>query len=285
MPEFKFDVAGVVVSITCQSQFLDRHWFVDFSTSADQDINIRIHQGEDLLLLDDPRFLTKPQDNGWVFRRHTEGYVGIYADRTQLVSPMVVRISENATAFDFHILTLEGRDRFRLGREYVMPLMLALSTRKGLLLHSAGIKTPGGGILFSGPSGVGKTTMAKLWIDADAGSILNDDVCAVRQMGGEFIAYGTPWIGSGQLSSVQQAPLRGIFFLEHGTTNSYRSLGKAQALTLILSQSFLPRWDAPRTEYILDTCTSLADQVPCYHLVFEPTDDVVDLLQSFLGLR
>lgn len=124
--------------------------------------------------------------------------------------------------------------------------------------------------------------MAKLWHDLGEGIVLNDDVCAVRQSDGDFGLFGTPWGGGSNSRTAQQERLRAVFFLGHGLTNRCMPMKPARALSLLVSQAFLPGWDAARTQRVLDTCTDLVQETPCFQLLFRPTPDVVSLIKSLV---
>ena len=69
----------------------------------------------------------------------------------------------------------------------------------GLLLHSSFIRWRGEGILFSAPSGTGKSTQADLWVKYEDAEILNGDragtsllrasMDGVRSAAGRFFLY------------------------------------------------------------------------------------------------
>ena len=70
---------------------------------------------------------------------------------------------------------------------------LLLSRERGFLLHASSVVRNGRAFLFTGPSGAGKTTIARL-APAD-GVVLSDEISYVRQVGGRYLAYGTPFAG------------------------------------------------------------------------------------------
>lgn len=73
-----------------------------------------------------------------------------------------------------------------LGDFYRLALGTALLLRDGFLLHAAAIEMPSGAVyLFCGPSGFGKTTLARL---APRRAVLADDTVAVRIKGRALLA-------------------------------------------------------------------------------------------------
>ena len=55
-----------------------------------------------------------------------------------------------------------------------------LAQRKHLVLHASVIQTDAGAVAFAGPSGIGKSTLAKAFIQRGY-SILSDDLCVLRK--------------------------------------------------------------------------------------------------------
>ena len=69
----------------------------------------------------------------------------------------------------------------------------------GLILHSSLVRWQGKGILFSAPSGTGKSTQASLWEKHMGAEILNGDRAGIRYVDGRWMAYGLPYAGSSRI--------------------------------------------------------------------------------------
>jgi hypothetical protein len=156
-------------------------------------------------------------------------------------------------------------------------MICLLAQGRGLMVHACGIDDDGRGYLFAGNSGHGKSTMAKLW--RDQGVILNDDRIIIRQRGGRFWMYGTPWHGDYTGVSSQGVPLERIFFLNRGDVNSTRCLEGATAASKLLARCFPPLWHEEGMGFTLDFCAQVVSQVLCYELGFVPDNDIVDFVR------
>lgn len=143
----------------------------------------------------------------------------------------------------------------------------------GIFTHSIGVKDiDGKGLLFTGKSGCGKTTMAKIWHKHSKGTmVLNDDRIIVRKNKRGFLIYGSPWHGefSDYLTSrIESAPLKNLFFIHHAPKNTVREISEKEAFNLLYPALFPTFWDRRGLENILSFCQDLIKSVPCFNFGF-----------------
>jgi hypothetical protein len=163
-----------------------------------------------------------------------------------------------------------------------LPVVLLLSGRNGLFLHSCAVALNGTGILFSGVSGSGKSTMANLWrrFGPPASEVVDDEHILARHTAGSTLLYGAPWTRGPHAASFSRTPLKAVFFLAHGEQNKCIRMTAAEAFAQLLSQVFLPLWSREQVELTVQTCADLLQEVDCYHLEFVPRPEVVDFVQD-----
>ena len=78
---------------------------------------------------------------------------------------------------------------------FFCPEQLLLEHR-AFQLHASVIDWQGQGILFSAPSGTGKSTQADLWQTHAGATILNGDRAVIRWLDSQYRVYGSPYAGS-----------------------------------------------------------------------------------------
>ena len=152
----------------------------------------------------------------------------------------------------------------------------------GLLFHGALVEYRGEGILFTGPSGIGKTTQAELW-QTCGGTIINGDKVLVRWKDGQFYGCGLPWKGSSPYCLSRNVPLRGIVALRQAEENHIRPLEELECMEYVLPHIFLPRWDDHAHLRALETVDRLMTRMRMHLLHCRPDAQAVAITQSALG--
>lgn len=146
-----------------------------------------------------------------------------------------------------------------------------------MLLHAAILQHDGAAFAFLGRSGTGKSTHTGLWCQfVDGVSIVNGDKPILQYKDGEFLAYGTPWMGKEGLGNNTVAPLKGLCFLEQAKENELVKLTPMQAANRIFTQVLLPQ-DAENAEKTLEILDKLVTVVPAYLLKCTISEEAVRL--------
>ena len=164
-------------------------------------------------------------------------------------------------------------------RDFALPLAAIcsrFSSFNTLLTHSSFATLNGKGILFTGYSGVGKTTQAELWRNFLGAEIVNGDKAFVRETDGSFFAYGLPWKGSSEYCLNRKARLSAIVVLRQSAENRITKLNET-ATEYLMPHIFLPHWDKDCLNKALDTFDSLLKSVPVFLLECRPDEEAVRL--------
>ncbi len=152
----------------------------------------------------------------------------------------------------------------------------------GLLLHSAGIVEQGVAHLFLGPSGAGKTTLARLALAEDR-EVLSDDVNALLPSPtGELRAEKLPFAGELRLGPARSPghTLGGLWALAQGETHASVPLSDGRALARISGCAPFLNCDPHRGDRLLDVTSGLLRQVPVRELTFCRDPGFLPLLSS-----
>ena len=169
-------------------------------------------------------------------------------------------------------------------------LVLRLRAHGGLVLHGTAAEVDGQGILCVGISGTGKSTLARL-LDAAGATALTDERPVLRQWpapasgaatSSAFRVYGSPWPSSAGFARDAWAPLRRIYFIEHGETDRLTPLPPHAAVSRLIHVATIPWQDPALLDPCLATVDALLRGLPCAVLSFRPTPAVVDLIRADL---
>ena len=150
-----------------------------------------------------------------------------------------------------------------------------------LLMHASLIRVRGRGILFTGPSGMGKSTQAGLWQRYRGAELLNGDK-AVLHMDREIRAWGSPYAGTSGIYRNEMAPAVGIVSLRQGKRNEIRRLRGREALLELLPRMATAPWAGQWHGRGIDLALELVERIPVFRLSCLPDREAVELTEETL---
>lgn len=150
------------------------------------------------------------------------------------------------------------------------------------LTHASCVDLGGEGVLFTGFSGVGKTTQAELWQKYLGAEIINGDKAFVREIDGDFYGCGLPWKGSSEYCLNRKTKLKGIVVLRQSKENKITRLDTMQATEYFMPHIFMPHWDEKCLDNTFNTFGKFLEKVPVMLLECRPDEDAVKLTYNTL---
>ena len=166
-------------------------------------------------------------------------------------------------------LVMTGRhEKLAIDNALMVLYALATADRQTALFHAAVVSHDGKGYMFLGPSGTGKSTHARLWLQHIEGTeLMNDDNPVVRIAGdGTAVVYGSPWSGKTPCYCNVSCPLGGIVVLSQAPYNKIRRLGGIEAYVALMESISGKRWDERIADGLHQTENALASHVLVWHL-------------------
>ena len=145
-----------------------------------------------------------------------------------------------------------------------------------LTIHAAVIRFGSAAILFTAPSGTGKSTQAALWEKYRDAVVVNGDKGAISVHGGEIHAHGLPFCGTSGICSAYDLPVRAIVSLTQAPENTAVRLHGAAALQAVVQNSFGTK--SLCFPKIIDLASAILEKVPVYRLSCTPDERAVDVL-------
>lgn len=151
-----------------------------------------------------------------------------------------------------------------------------------LILHACCVASPVGGILFSGRSGIGKSTQGGLWCRYEQAKVINEDRPILYKQDGKWIACGSPYAGSSRYHVNEHTQVRAIVMLEQAQTCEIRRLCRPEAFRRIYAQTTGENWNPESVQYLCNLAEQLILDVPVYELACTPDKEAVDTLREVL---
>lgn len=167
------------------------------------------------------------------------------------------------------------------GYSYLIQIFYSHAIKhKMIQIHSSLVKFHEKGILFLGPSGVGKTTQAELWKYYREAVIINGDMNFVQEKENQFYAWGTPWHGKSPYCINTKVVVHALIILKQDIKNSIRELGSFEKVTKVSNSVFYPEWIENGVQMCLETLDHLLSRIPVYELSCRPDEEAVKLTEE-----
>ena len=134
-----------------------------------------------------------------------------------------------------------GMDRWESAAIY-RKIIAILRKDHYIMMHGVVISMENEGYMITAPSGTGKTTRARIWMEEFPGSfVVNGDKPLIQVTDEGAYAWGTPWCGKEGWSRNTSVQIRAIYLLERAEKDSIEEVKKEDATREMWGQTFFPR--------------------------------------------
>jgi hypothetical protein len=249
------------------------------------DIHIRVHSGQYILPNNAVKVFNAPfiEEIDGVQVKKRNRFWSIYKYQNDLFVDIVFPYtSKNKKAVLKYSLTDRDWDLWITGdspetdpMEYPLDglILYYLTVMHGdIFIHASGVNISGKGYLFSGISGKGKSTMAKLWESAGA-RVIHDDRLILRNTGTGYMMFNTPVYCNDEPG---ESAISKIFLIEHGGKNELIPVRGASAVSLVMANCIQHNWDSEMIARLLGSVSIMCSSVPVVRLSFRPDRNVID---------
>lgn len=172
-----------------------------------------------------------------------------------------------------------GDDRYFWSTISLAQLLLP---KKAVLMHASFINVDGSAVLFSAPSGTGKSTQAELWRVHRNAEVINGDKAGVYLKNGKAFAGGVPFCGSSRICKNKNLPLKAIVLLSQGKENVAKHLKGFEALQGVINNMYLDLLAPVEKQMCVDFVIELLSTVPVISLKCTPDERAVEELEKVL---
>ena len=161
-----------------------------------------------------------------------------------------------------------------------------LLTENGVILHCAMLRVGSEALLFSGPSGIGKSTHASLWqTHVPDAEIINGDRALLQWVDGQLMAHSWCVSGSSGICLNQSLPVRGIIFLRQELENGGAPLRDLGAVKRLVSQITVNHWNPQAVERVWELAEQMARDAAIYEYGCNMQPEAVTELARILGMH
>ena len=143
------------------------------------------------------------------------------------------------------------------------------------VFHGAVIDYKGCGVVFTAPSGTGKTTQIRLWqkyLGSDV-QIVNGDK-PILQIEDSVTAWATPYAGKEGYQNHGKTALKAICIVERSQTNYIKQISGSEYLTFLMNQIYRPS-DMSALLNTLELMDKLLKNVSVYVLGCDISEEAV----------
>ena len=182
------------------------------------------------------------------------------------------------------VFTSDGKT---LGRITVSTLLAdcgivgILMRRGGILLHSSYIIAPNGkALLFSGQSGIGKSTQAENWKNAFGSATVNGDRTLIEPA--DRTANGIFYCGTSGICENVTSDIAAIVVLTQADGNRAERMKTGEAFRALLSQCALDRYDKTQIEDAVTLVSDTVSHVPVFSFACLPDESAAEYLYDYL---
>lgn len=163
-----------------------------------------------------------------------------------------------------------------------MGLESLMIRRNRLCFHAACISTHMGGILFTGPSGIGKSTQAQLWCQHRNATQINGDRPILSCDDGQWRAWGSPYAGSSRCYINESTPVSCIVVLRQAAECAVRRLSPGEAFRSVYAGVTANSWDVEYMQRSCDLILGLIERIPVYEYSCTADFNAVEYLEKIL---
>lgn len=280
--KMQFSLAGLNFMLHMPNRIIMNKSFQPFviDSANETDIHVWIYEVERINFPQTASICTKIPFSVY---KDDRGYYRVFHDHKENDMPYAIGRILSDTEEEIHYLT-KCRMSFSESQNTFSHIALEdlLLRRDAVILHASYIDTMYGGILFSGPSGIGKSTQADLWCRYRNAEQINGDRPILKREKNGWRAYGSPYAGSSKCWLNRSSEIRAIVILKQGTECCIRKMDRAAAFRKLYEGMIVNVWNDEYVEKILSLVERLVTEVPVYQMICTPDERAVNELEYML---
>jgi len=226
---------------------------------------------------------TREDQDFWSISRHQDGYkLTTYSQSNPGIIQQIAVIDADFKDWKIYTETITDPQSGEAGvcpLEYPMgPLLFYYLTVKNeaIMIHASGINDDAVGRIFSGFSGVGKSTMAKIW-ESKGSQIINDDRLIIRKQGDNYYIHNTPMV---YVDTPKKVKLHTLYLPYHSPINKAEILSPAKAVSKLLAYCIIHGYKKEHLEHHLDFLAAISTKHTTTRLGVVPDQNIIEFIKK-----
>ena len=178
-------------------------------------------------------------------------------------------------------------DTFRYDLFHAIRLLfLYLAQSKNMVaIHSASLLYDDKAWIFSGHSGMGKSTHTNLWKEIYNTPILNGDLNLLAYENNIPMIHGIPWCGTSGICNTKTYPLGGIVLLNQASTDYVEELSPDQKILLTNQRLISPAWSAEMFDKNLTIMEQIVPNIMVCKLHCTKNPTAPEVMKAYIDSR
>lgn len=285
-----YGIGGVVFAIESDRDFSDGEPYSLFSIPCPTEDDVTVFSAVHAEALPRPRGeMIYEETNRRVYRDKNGDvtlYFGFYSDGRVIDREIGMMKYFTGDERNVRILLTDGGGRLPDNSAMLFKVLFLehlLLLNGGVILHSSYVVTRYGAVLFTAPSGTGKSTQAELWQRYKGAETVNGDCSVIRKENGVYKAFGLPFSGSSGICFNRTCPIAAVVALGQARENRLKRLFGSDAFVKIFGGIKRDTWDFAGMEMCTAVLGELCAEVPVFSLDCLPDFSAVELLDRELS--
>ncbi len=160
---------------------------------------------------------------------------------------------------------------------------LYLAQKKDMVaLHSASLLYKDRAWLFSGHSGMGKSTHTNLWKELYEISLLNGDLNLLAIENGQPVVHGIPWCGTSEICTTETYCLGGIILLNQAPTDEIEELPEDKKQLLVSQRLISPAWTVELFERNMKIVEAMVSKIMVCKLHCTKEHSAAEIMKGYI---
>lgn len=149
-------------------------------------------------------------------------------------------------------------------------------------LHSASILYQDKAWLFSGRSGMGKSTHTNLWKEFYHTPVINGDLNLLAMVNGQPVVHGIPWCGTSETFDTKTYPLGGIILLKQAPKDVVEELSPDKQQLLVCQRLISPTWTAELFDMNLQLVKEISKKIMICRLHCTKEGSAAETMKTYI---